>query len=476
MARAVVIGGGISGLAVAAELQGTPGLELEVLEASPFLGGNIQTERVDGWVLEAGPNAFLNRHPSTLRLAMRLGLEDELVSANEAARRRFILVDGRLRRFPDSLASFLSSDLLSLKGRARVLAEPMVPARSKGREESVADFASRRLGREGMLRLLDPVVAGIYAGDPRRLSAEAALPQLTRLEEQGMSLLETLVRSREKKAAPSGVSPTGVGMHRMVTFRGGMGRLVEALAGAVGGSVSRESPVEKLSREGNRWRIEIGGPRPRVTTADVVISTTPVQSARRFLGGLHPDLDRACVGVPTAPVAVVTLGFRELEMPHPLHGFGYLVPSTEREKVLGVMWSSSMFPGLRSPRGHVLLRVFLGGVRDPAICSEDDQDLVLASRAHLSRSLGLTADPVLARCFRHRVGIPQYELGHRRRIQVAERALLNLPGLVLAGNSLRGVGVNHCTAVAETAAENALSYLEALRPAAPVSTGVAAPV
>jgi oxygen-dependent protoporphyrinogen oxidase len=472
VAQVVVIGGGISGLACGAELVARcPDADIMVLEATGCAGGNIRTRSEDGWVCEAGPAAFLNRDPSTLELVTDLGLDGELVTAQESARRRYILVQGRLRRFPDSLSSFLTSDLLSLRARARVLMEPLVPPGPPDMEESVASFARRRLGREAASRLLDPVVAGIYAGNPERLSASAALPQLTELEHNGRSLLQALIRSREQNAQQGSVSPSGVGLRRMVSFRHGMGRLVEVLEQSLGPRFQKNSPVQSLERREGGWRVHVGGLHPRTVVADVVVSAVPASVAVPFLGPLHPDLLAACTGVPSAPVAVVGLGFRESEVPHPMDGFGYLVPSTEGGRVLGVMWSSSMFSGMRAPQGHVLMRIFMGGARDMGVCEMEEEDMALAARQHLHQVMGISARPRWQACFRHRVGIPQYEIGHEARIHAAKRALLSLPGLLMAGNSLQGVGVNQCTALARVTSEAAADYLRALpaRPSVPQS-------
>jgi len=319
------------------------------------------------------------------------------------------------------------------------------------------------LGREAANALLDPVVAGIYAGDPERLSAEAALPQLVGVERAGKSLLEALLRSREKVPSQgSGVSPSGVGMRRMVSFKGGMGRLVEALETSLASQIRRNSPVQSIRREGEKWCVEVGGVRPEELRVDVVVSALSAPAAKRVFEPLSPDLSDALGGVPTAPVTVVALGFREIDVPHPMKGFGYLVPSSEKGNVLGVMWSSSMFPSLRAPDGHVLFRVFLGGMRDTDVCQRDDDDLVLRARAHLQRAMGIQAKPRVTELFRHRVGIPQYELGHQARLEKAEKVLFNAPGLFLAGNAFHGVGVNPCTARAELVADQAVSYLQAL--------------
>jgi oxygen-dependent protoporphyrinogen oxidase len=463
MQRVVVVGGGIAGLAVARNiLDRVPGVELLLCEASSAVGGPIRTHRINGFVAEAGPGGFLNRHPATLRLAARVGLADEVITGCERMRRRFIFSRGRLRRFPDSLATFLQSDLLSLRARVRMLLEPAIPPTPKGRDVTVGEFARRRLGGEAAELLIDPVVSGIYAGDPDRLSLKAALPELALLEARGQSILTALIDSRRGRPGAASPAPPAVGVSRYVSFRRGMAQFVEAIARSLPpGSIQTATPVERVERNGSTWRVHTSrGP----VDASIVVSAAPAKDARGYLGGLHSALDRALGGVPHVPVATVSLGFREADVPHPLDGFGHLVPSRERGSVLGVLWASSIFPGAHSPDERALLRVILGGRRDPGVCELDDATLVARARVHLARAIGITSEPVLALCDRHPTGMPQYEVGHAQRLAEADRALLSLPGLFLAGSSFRGLGVNLLTAHAERLADDVQSYLEATVP------------
>ncbi len=444
MTRAVVIGGGVSGLSTALSLRlAHPGLEVVLLESSARTGGCIRTRRERGFVFDAGPTGFLNKDPATLALAEQVGLGDEVLSGCEERRRRFILSEGLLRRFPDAPESFVSTDLISIRGKLRMLLEPMVPRRHAGGDESVARFAQRRLGREAAELLFDPVMSGIYAGDPERLSLQATMPHLARLDEGARSVLFTFLKARRRAA--SGAAPAGVGSHRYVSFAGGMGRLVQGMTAALRDSIRYETRALAVRATEQGWRIMLEGSEPSELRADAVISAAPGPAARRFLGGLSPSLDHALGATPYVPVAVAGLGFRLADVPHPLDGFGYLVPSREGSSVLGVLWPTSIYPGHRSPSDKALLRVVLGGGRHPEVVDEDEEGILARARAHLHRVLGIRGAPVFEAVARHPTGLPQYEVGHPARVDRAEAALHQLPGLYITGNAFRGIGVNNCT-------------------------------
>ena len=460
MHRVVVIGGGISGLASAWEIrQRCPGVEVIILEASKDVGGCIRTERSDGFVFDHGPAGFLNKHPSTLRIARSLGLADEIVSGCEERRRRFILSDGRLRRFPDSPSTFLGSDLLSLKAKVRMLMEPAIPRSRVRPDESVGAFARRRLGKEAAELMLDPVMSGIYAGSSDLLSLRATLPQIAAVEDDRRSLLLTMLRSRGRGHGGRGASPTALGSRRYVSFKDGMRSLIDVLRGALSDSIRLDSPVKDVARDGAHWRVIVGGDTPCDLTADAVVSAAPAPAARHYLAGLDPRIEASCRAVPYAPVVVVGLGFHEADVPHPLDGFGYLIPSRERGSVLGVLWPTSIYPGHRSPDGHVLMRVVLGGERDRTICDSDTDSLMAAARAQLHRVIGIAAKPVYSGVARYPLGLPQYRVGHDERIEEMDRALARLPGLHVIGNAFRGIGLNTCTAIAEKTSRAIAEYL-----------------
>ena len=458
MTHVVVIGGGLSGLSTAFELKSlAPHARITILEATSRAGGPIRSSYDAGFVFDWGPSGFLNRDPSTLDIARRLGLGDEIITGCEQVRRRLIRRDGRLRHFPDSMSSFLQSDLLSARAKARMLMEPMLPRMQSREDESVGAFARRRLGREAADFLFDPVMSGIYAGCPDRLSIQATLPQLATLSSRGKSVLWSLLRRRVNE---KGTAPATVGTVRYVSFKRGMGQLTESLVDALSSHIVYESPVERVERLTEGYRISVGGAYPRSIDANVVISAAPAPAAARFLSGLSREMDTLCACVPFAPVTVVALGFHEADVPHPLDAFGYLVPKCEEGSVLGVLWSSSIYPGHRSPEGKVLVRTIVGGERDPQICKEEEDTIVTRVRSELQRTLGIMAKPHFEGVARHARGLPQLRVGHNRRVARAEASLLHLPGLFVTGNSFRGIGVNACTSDAKRTAGGVATYLD----------------
>jgi oxygen-dependent protoporphyrinogen oxidase len=464
MHRVVVIGGGISGLSSARLLLDMrPDAEVIVLEASARHGGPIRSEQVDGFTIEVGPNGFLNRHPSTLRLASRLGLDESIVTGCEQMRRRYILSGGRLRRFPDSLKTFLSTDLLSMRGRARMMLEPFIPPRLNESDDTIGSFARRRLGNEAAELLVDPVVSGIYAGDADHLSLHATFPQLAKIDREGRSLLRSLLLARHRPDATP-ASPTTMGRRRYVSFQNGLGELVDALAASIGEQLRLNSPVKTIERSNNGWRVEVAGDAPETIEADAVVLATPHHITQRLIGVLDPRIEKLCEDVQSAPAVVVALGYREADVPHPLQGIGYLVPRAEGSRVLGVLWSTSIFPGHRARPGQVLFQAVQGGARHRDICEEDDVTLISRIRMQLASAMSLRGEPGLSRAYRHPGGLPQYHLGHVKRLEAADEALRDLPGLFVTGNAFRGVGINACTADAERIAQDLQTYLATVTP------------
>ena len=457
MPTVVVIGAGISGLACARSIADlAPSAQLHVLEAGARAGGLVGSHHERGFTCETGPTGFLNVHPSTLALALRVGLEQELVTGCEAVRRRYVLHRGRLRRFPDSPGTFLSSDLLSWRGKLRMLAEPLVPrvgATGVGSaDETVGHFARRRLGREAAALIVGPVVAGIYAGDPERLAVRSAMPQLAACEAKGRSLLRGFLESRREPDAGDSVGPAAIGRRRLVSLRDGLGRLTDALARSLDAAIAYDSPALRVMQDGHEWIVEVGGARPCVLRADAVACAVPAAQASSILHALPDDVRHAVAAIPSVPLASVALGFREADVPHSLDAFGYLAAAGDAGSVLGVYFSTSMFPG-RGPEGYVLLQAILGGTRDPGACEKSDDELIDATCRQLRIAVGVTSAPVFARVFRHRLGLPQYEVGHGRVVRALEEACARLPGLHVLGNAFRGVGINACTADAERTAQ-----------------------
>ena len=427
----IVVGGGISGLATA-YLCAKRGLSVTVFEKGQA-GGKIHSEREAGWLLEHGPQGFLDSVPESLTLAAELGLEP--VRANETAKKRFLYFRGALHRVPESPPLLVRSRILSARGKARLLWEPFARKRENGVDETVFDFAERRLGREAAERLVAPMVAGIYAGDAAKLSIDSALPRLAKLEREYGSLLRAMRKLKAKGPGPRGT---------LTSYKGGMGDVIDALTEKLGPAVVR-AHVRSIERDGATFRIRTDDSGP--LSADAVVLATPGYAAAQLVPDVTPLAE-----IPYAPVDVAFLGYARGDVEHPLDGFGFLVAPGEDLRVLGCLWESSIFP-FRAPDGSVLFRLMLGGARDPQVAGLAPAHVLSLAREALEKSIGLRAEPRLARLVRHPRGIPQYTVGHAARVAAATAAEQAWPGLFLTGNSLRGVGYNDCVREAYAVAD-----------------------
>lgn len=457
--RIGVIGAGPSGLAVAWEIVSRArarelDVEVDVYDRAPRAGGNVWTEVADGYRVEQGPEGFLDSAPRTLQVAAELGLADRVVPASEAAHQRYLYVNGRLHLVPTGPLAFLRSGILSMSGRLRVFAEPFRPA-GTGDDESVLTFATRRMGGEAARRLVGAMVAGIHAGDPAALSMPAAFPQLAAMERAHGSLTRALIATRRaarRTGRPAGgpAGPSG----RLTSFTGGLRDLIEALLRELGPRVHLGAEAREARREGDGWRVAIAG---KDEVFDRLVITTPPWHAATLLDDMDPELATPLRDIPWAPVTAVALGFAASELNHVnLDGFGFLVPPGQGVRVLGCLWSSSIFPG-RAPQGRVLLRVLVGGARDPEAAGYHDDHLLDLVRYDLSTTMGIEASPKFVRIYRYPRAIPQYTLGHLDRLRTMRDRLDQLPGLLLHGNGYRGVALNDSIRLAGEVAESALT-------------------
>ena len=455
----VVVGGGIAGLSIGWELLTRPGLlperaGLHVLEAGPAAGGNIRTDRRDGYVCEWGPTGFLDDVPATLDACRRLGLGPRLTVANEHAERRFIVRKGKLRELPSGPLSFLGSDVLTLRGRLRVFGEPLVPPRRLDDDESVFDFAERRIGREAAAVLVDALVTGIWAGNADMLSLRSALPKLHALERDHGGLVRGMIAKRGGSGGATG--PRG----RLTSFPDGLSELPAALTAALGSRLRVGARVTAIERaQGRGFRVAIDGAPP--LDAAAVVVACPSWFASPLLADLDVPLSAQAGGIPTVPVAVAHLGFSREDAPG-LVGFGFLIPRGESDSVLGVLLPSNIFPR-RAPEGHVLATVMLGGARNPAVVRSSDQTLIDTAVAAVRQFAGVKGDPRFTMLIRHERAIPQYVLGHADRLAAIDARLSQIPGLFLAGNSYRGIAINACLAEAPAVAGAVSAFLGSRR-------------
>lgn len=449
MAQVVVVGGGLSGLSFAWFLRKEqPVWEVQVLEAEKRPGGKAWTVEEEGFLCEAGVNGVLDNKPSTLALADRLGVTP--VRSNDAARKRFVVKDGRLVPLPDSLPAFLSSHLISRWGRLRIFAEMFLPRGDLSQDESLADFARRRLGREAFEQLIDPMATGIFAGDPERLSLRSCFPRIYELERDYGSLIRAMLRmqitARRKGKAGPGAGPGGT----LTSFAGGMGGLVASVSHDLGPRLRLSAHVTEVVRHGDRWQVGLEG--GEVIEASHVVLACPAPVVARVLVHSAPEVAELAAQVSYPSISVVCLGVREKGLSRPLDGFGFLVPGRERRHILGTLWDSAIFPE-RAPAGYVLLRTLVGGARASNVAALPDNSLVDLVREELEELMDMRVQPDFVKVFRWREAIPQYEVGHQDRMKRLDEALKRYPGLFIRCNWVGGVSLNDCVANSEALAQ-----------------------
>ena len=434
-----VIGGGISGLAAAYRLR-QAGHDVLVMEAGRNTGGKIHSEQVDGFVVEHGPNGYLSSRLPQARLIRDLGLEAKVQPAEAAAKRRYVFMRGALRVIPSDPKTLLKTDVISTRGRIQMAFEPLIPKLKEDIDESVYDFATRRFGEEAAEVLVDPMVTGIYAGNARALSLRASFPTLHAFEQRNGSVLGgAIVKKLRGESGPRG---------HLTSLKGGMSTLIEALHRILGNNtVLVNHPIRRVRKMPRGWRVFSKGNAPQ--TFDCLVFATPTYVTAKLIGPHAPGAARPLRAIKYAPVGVVALGFREGTLPRALDGFGYLIPSSERRKILGVLWPSTIFSG-RAPAGFELIRTMVGGAWNPEVLDLSDEALQRMVLSELGATLGgPMPDPVFSRIIRWPQGIPQYTIGHLDRVAAAEAAVAQLPNVHLVGNGLYGVSTSDCAARAE---------------------------
>jgi oxygen-dependent protoporphyrinogen oxidase len=460
MKRVVIVGAGISGLSIAYRLQESrPAISITVLEKNQRPGGVVWTERQDDFQVEVGPNGFLDSKPSTLNLCRALGIEDRLVPASEASgRNRYLWWNGKLEPLPRSLRSFLTTPLLSCRGKLRLLSERFVRRSAMDVDESIDAFVRRRAGREAAEVLADALVTGIYAGDPEVLSLRACFPRLAAMEQEYGSVLRGMAHaSRQRRTANTsrGIKTAG---GRMWSFPEGLRLLIETLRDKLNSPPVCDIRVDRLqltsAEDRPAWIVHGNGQWP----ADAVVLTCPAFQQAAIVRDLDAELAKRMETIAYNHVTVVALGFRQGDIPRPLDGFGFIAPQRTRRDILGVQWCSSIFPQ-RAPQEMILLRTMCGGWNRPDIASWDDERLVQAVRAELRLSMGISAAPVFQRIIRWDRAIPQYRLGHLENVGWIEERSRRYPGLFLAGNAYHGVALNDCTEQADKISEQVASFL-----------------
>jgi oxygen-dependent protoporphyrinogen oxidase len=457
--RIVIVGGGITGLSAAAAAAararevGRP-ISITLLESSGRLGGNIVTDRVDGFVIDAGPDSWVASKPQATALAKELGLGGAIIGTREDTRRYYVVWDGRLHAVPEGivlgvptrLGPLVGTRLFTWSGKLRMALEPLVPARryEGDEDESIAAFASRRLGREAADRLVAPLLGGISAGDANELSVRAAFPQLVAMENDYGSLTRGMWAARRKRAA---AGPEASKASAFVSLVGGMGALVDALherIRASGVTVHLKTPVRSIERAAeseSRYRVGIEG---ETIAADAVLMAAPAHVVGSLLGKLDADAGGRVSTLAYGSTATVFLAYRKSDVQHPLDGVGFVVPRSLGRPILASTWVSSKWAH-RAPEGHVLLRVFFGGASGEDVLAADDAHLATLARRELRALMNLEGEPLWSRAYRFRRASAQMRVGHLAMLRgLRERMSESAPGVLVAGGGYGVTGIPDC--------------------------------
>ena len=454
MKSVAIIGGGITGLTAAFRLR-RRSIPVMLYEAGHRVGGVIQSVRHDGYLAEFGPNTILETSPRVAALVEDLGLAGRRIYSDPAANNRYLVRNRRVVKMPQTPLGFAFTSLFSPWAKLRLLLEPFIAPGDQSREESVADFVRRRLGPEFLDRAVDALVGGIYAGDPDRLSVEQAFPKLYALEQKYGSLIRgQILGSRERKRRAEVAKPNA----KKFSFDEGLQVLPDTLGGKLTDDIRLRAPVKQVAQRAEEWIVTSGVNETATAHSAVVFAATAFGCSHIELQSRPPLSLAPLAEISYPPVSSVVFGFRREDVAHPLDGFGVLVPRSEGFRILGSIFSSSLFPN-RAPNGCVTLTSYLGGARSPEIAQKSREDLFEITIADLRALLGVKGPPTFQHHIRFPQAIPQYNIGYAQFKNLMSTAEIKAPGLFFAGHSREGISVADCIVSGSEAAERVTRYL-----------------
>lgn len=462
MKQVVIIGGGIAGLATAYYLQtrGQANVRYTLLESAPVLGGKIVSAREKGFVIEGGPDSFITQKTNALELCRELGLASDLVGTNDAARKIFVWSRGKLHPMPEGvmliiptkLTPFLKSPLISWRGKLRMGMEVFVPTKRDNSDESLANFVRRRLGAEALDKIAEPMIAGIYVADAESLSLQSTFPRFPDMEKKYGTLLGGILAQKraaaqtrgETTSRPGGNSSSKPTVSMFMTLRHGVQELTEAMVAKCDARELRvRQRVVSVQQDGGAYSITMDD--GAVLEADAVVFATPSYVTADLVRGMDSELAAQLAEIRYVSTATVSFGYRRADIAHPLSGFGFVVPRSEKRKILACTWSSTKFND-RAPDEHVLIRTFIGGAHNEALAEQEQATLIQAAREELRAMMAIDAEPVITRVYRWHKANPQYQVGHQARVAAIEQRAARHAGLYLVGSAYHGVGIPDCIA------------------------------
>lgn len=467
MYKTAIIGGGIGGLATAFYLQECGVHDFTLIESAPRLGGKISSVCEAGFLVEGGPDSFITQKPAALDLCQRLGLGEQLSGSNSGKQATtYVWSGGRLQPMPEGMMlmaptmvlPFLRSRLISWPGKLRMGMELFIPKQKGDQDESLASFVRRRLGNELLNKIAGPLMGGIHAADPEKLSLRTTFPLFLDMERKHGSLIRGMMKRPKRKPAAPGTTPTSM----FVTLQGGLQRLSDALRAQLPATNIRTNcSVLAVHPCGDRYKVVLEG--GSSILADNIVFATPSYVTADLVQQIDPTLATLLRGIRYVSTATVSLGFKRSDIAHPMQGAGFIVPRSEGRRITACSWSSTKF-NHRAPADSVLLRVFIGGALSEQLAEQDEAALIQLAREEILATMDITAEPTIAKAWRWPKANPQYDLGHDLRVIEIERTLTNFPGLYVAGAAYRGAGIPDCIQSGIIAARSIADRIHAEQP------------
>ena len=477
MKRVVIIGGGIAGLSAAWSLRehrSNDPFEIVLLERGERFGGNIRTERTEGFLIEGGPDCFISEKPWAMELIKRLGLTGKILPTNDKNKKTFVLSGGKLHVLPEGVILMIptrilplaTSSLISWPGKIRMAMELFIPKKKDSSDESLGEFVRRRLGKEALDKIAEPLVAGVHAGDPETMSVRASFPKFVQLEEENGSLIKGMVRKmasmhKAKKPATAAGSGQKPRVTMFMTLKDGLSELIETLTtrlSKMDGTVLRTgASVSSIEKMDGRYSVTLEG--GEKIDADALVVAAPAWAAANLLAGVDEGLCEKLRTIPYVSTATVSIAFRKKDIKHPMNGFGFVVPKVEKRRIMAATWTSVKFAH-RAPEDSVLIRCFVGGSKNAELVDLDDAGMVKMVKEELRDIMGIDAEPVLTRVFRWRKSMPQYTIGHDERVKWIDERVASTHGLYLTGSAYHGIGISDSIRYGEVVAKKIIHQFE----------------